>query len=229
MPAMATSKSKSFRPRKMADDPPADPYAAARANVRDTVKWLATALAATAAAALGSSPLTGLGSLPMSSPRFHLAGIAVIIALFGILGAIGVILNLLLGEIFSLEASASLPWVIDFIEPRKNDILPPGYDSLGALLKARRNHADHIAANAGDKTSQAYRDAVADYQSLQPALAAITQQVHLEYVLRSVRSARWPLAGLSIVAGIALVCYAWAANPPKPPDAGPTPPHIHGQ
>lgn len=39
---------------------PRDPHAAARANIRDTVKWLIAAFAGMAAAIVGGSPLTGL-------------------------------------------------------------------------------------------------------------------------------------------------------------------------
>ena len=61
-------------------DARADPYATAKANLRDTVKWLAAALASVAAIAIGSSPLTSLGSLQPTDARFQLAVAALAVA-----------------------------------------------------------------------------------------------------------------------------------------------------
>ncbi len=84
-------------------DAPADAFAAARANLRDTIKWLATVLAGVAAVAAGSSPLTALGALSPSDTRFQIATAALAVALVCLVAGVGVFLDLLLGDTFYLE------------------------------------------------------------------------------------------------------------------------------
>ncbi len=206
----------------MADDPSADPFATAKANLRDTVKWLAAALAGTAAAAVGSSPLTGLGSLKLLSSRFDLGAISLAIALLALLGAIAIILELLVGEIFSLEASSTEEWVQKFVDQRKNDLLPPGFASLSELIAERRRQAQILSDYRDNQADPAYRAAQDAYKRLQPPLGNITSLLLLEQLRRRVRHARIPLALLSIIGAAALILYSWAANPPKPAEEHPS-------
>ena len=55
----------------MPDAPAADPYATAKANLRDTIKWLATSLAAVGAAVIAGASISGLAGL--EGHALHLA------------------------------------------------------------------------------------------------------------------------------------------------------------
>src|ERR1700676_5570916 len=80
-----------------------DPFATAKANLRDTIKWLTTTFAAIAAAILAGSPLTGLGALPLGW-RLGFATIGAFFGLASLLLAIVRTLNLLRSEAFFLDS-----------------------------------------------------------------------------------------------------------------------------
>lgn len=202
----------------MANEPLADPYATAKANLRDTVKWLATALAGTAAVAVGSSPLTGIGSLQLLSLRFFLAIASFFTALICLVGAIEVILQLLVGEVFSLELEfkRNRKDVDRFIEGRKNDVLPPTFDSVDDLISKRDEYAQIMRVHRNNNTSKVYKDAYNAYVDLQPSLQTIANLFALEHLRNKIHSARLRLAILTIVGAMALAVYSWSANPPKP-------------
>lgn len=61
-------------------DANADTYAAARTNLRDNVKTMATILAGTAGAVIAGSPFSGLGSLEPLSGRFAIALVGLLVA-----------------------------------------------------------------------------------------------------------------------------------------------------
>jgi len=198
-------------------DAPADPFSTAKTNLRDTVKWLAAALAGVAAAALGSSPLTALGSLPASDQRLHLALAALGIAVVCFVCGIAIVLNLLIGDIFFLEDVRADGNLCRFVDDRHHDLLPPDYPTLIGILDRRAALAQTMFANRNTAAGAAYQAAQEEFDALAPILGKVSSLLYLEKFRQSVRCARWSLLVCALGGGAALSLFAWAANPPKPP------------
>ena len=202
-------------------DAPADPFATAKTNLRDTVKWLAAALAGVAAAALGASPLTALGSLPASDWRLHLALAALGLAVICFICGIAVVLNLLIGDIFFLEDVRADGNLCRFVDRRHRDLLPPDHPSLIGLLDMRAGLAQTMFAHRNAAAGDAYRAAQEEFDALAPVLGTVSSLLYLEKFRQNVRCARWWLLLCALGGAVALSVFAWAANPPRP-----TPPAI---
>lgn len=156
----------------MSDDPsaaPADPFSAAKANLRDTVKWLATTLAALAAAVLAGISLAGVSSLSESVRLYALAAAGG--GLICVLIAIGTFLRLLTSESFFLRQLEEKP----FGEVRKrlgnhaDDVLSPTFKSLDQFLKLReeaiadiRNDCDSAQAKEKREAATKFFEDIAD-------------------------------------------------------------------
>jgi len=81
---------------------PTDPYVTTRANLRDTIKWLAATFSALAAVVVAGSPLSGLGKLPFGLQWF--AAAAVLVAAFScICVALATTISLLRGDFVYLS------------------------------------------------------------------------------------------------------------------------------
>jgi hypothetical protein len=104
--------------------PSGDRFATPLANLRDTVKWLVAAFAGLAAVALGSSPLTGLGSLPLGW-RLYLAIAGGITGLFFVFAAIYKALRVLAAEPFFLAEVKRSADLRSYLDEHAEDLLPP--------------------------------------------------------------------------------------------------------
>jgi hypothetical protein len=197
-----------------------DRYGAAKANLRDTVKWLAAALAGAAGIAVGASPLTALGSLSLHSPRLHAALAALAIAVAALILGAAIVFYLLLTDVFVLEDVLNHGWLIAFVDQRHKDLLPPDYRSLRAVLSEREAASATMFTNRGNRASAEYIAAQNRYESVKPLLTGLTPLLHLEVFRRRVQRASWALLVCALVGGAGLTCFAWAANPPHPPGAG---------
>ncbi|MEA2782685.1 MAG: hypothetical protein QOK29_4229 [Rhodospirillaceae bacterium] len=200
-------------------DIPTDAFATAKANLRDTVKWLAAALAAVAAAVIGTSPLTTLGSLAISDPRFQLAVLSLSVAVVSLVIGVAIILDLLISDTFYLEEVRGNPYLRNIVSQHRADLLPPDYQELIPLLDERNDAAAIMYQNRGSPAGTVYQTAFARYQRVAPTLGTLTSLLHLEKLKAQLRSTCWVLLVITLVGGLALTVYAWAANPPKPPTA----------
>src|SRR5260370_40527129 len=121
----------------MTDVSPApDQFAAARANLRDTVKWLIAALAALAAAILAGSPLTSFGTLG-PGPRLYIAIAAGSIGMILVFAAIYIAFRLLVWRPFFLSDLAADRDLSKFIDEHATDLLPPEIPNLKEFLERR--------------------------------------------------------------------------------------------
>jgi hypothetical protein len=197
-----------------------DRYGPAKANLRDTVKWLAAALAGAAGIAVGTSPLTALGSLSLHSPRLHAALAALAIAVAALILGAAIVFYLLLTDVFVLEDVLNHSWLIAFVDQRRNDLLPPQYRSLREMLSEREAASATIFTNGGNRASDQYVAAKKRYDDLNPPLTGLTPLLQLELFRRRVLRASWALLACALLGGAGLTCFAWAANPPHPPGAG---------
>jgi outer membrane protein OmpA-like peptidoglycan-associated protein len=126
-----------------------DPFADAKANLRDTVKWLAATFAALAAVVIGTSPLSGLGELEICSAQFLIASVALLVGFGCICCALYVTLRILRPEaIYRSDLLRPLPEkagdpndreladIRHIIDEHATDILPYGYGALAELAAA---------------------------------------------------------------------------------------------
>lgn len=121
-------------------------FSSAATTLRDTVKWLAAAFAATAALVIGSSPLSGLGKIAPFSGRWLLAIALLVIGFLLICWALWRALRILkpdamyrsglLGthdDLLSPAERDELKAVREHIDAHGADLLPPNYPTLGQL------------------------------------------------------------------------------------------------
>ncbi|HUG22228.1 OmpA family protein [Piscinibacter sp.] len=219
--------------------PPADPYAAARANLRDTVKWLAATFSALAAVVLAGSPVSGLGKLPAGTPAWWGAGAALLIAFVCICLALVITVALLRSDALHLsdldpdskldpldasdrEEIAALRRTID---ARAVDVLPPNYPSLAELMPAARarrqalvdaSKALRAAADAAAKEEAARRITLAQERMdrFAPSLTRVLAYgVYIRFYER-LRRAMPQLFGLGIAALVSLTAFGILVQAP---------------
>jgi hypothetical protein len=120
----------------MSDAPAADPYATAKSNLRDTIKWLATSLAAVGAAVIAGASINGLAGLEGSA--FWCAGGLGAVGLVAILIAIAIMVNLLTSNIFYFsELNQDNNAIANEINEHAKDILSPQTNTIKDLVDFR--------------------------------------------------------------------------------------------
>jgi hypothetical protein len=211
--------------------PPADEFAAQKANIRDTAKWMATAFAAVAAVVIAGTPFSGLGTLDHA----HLVTILIAggIALVCVLVAIGSILNVLIGSYAfagSLEQAAK-----DFINENAKDVLPIQFDRLEEFLahrEATRIEAVNLWKTLTVKqisplTIEARQAAEAKYlvylsrsDEAERNAARIVSLAHLFRMRSQLSRIRRLLVFLTVASVISLVVAVWAATSVKKAESG---------
>jgi hypothetical protein len=192
--------------------PSSDPFAAARGNLRDTIKWLIAALAGLAAAVLGGSPLTSFGTL---SPgwRFYLAVDTGLIGLTLIFIAIYVAFQLLVWKPFFLSDLVSDKELSQFIEQHATDLLPAEIPHLGDFLKARTNARNVLQNTAQTPDDPTRADASRFISESDPYVERLLSLAYFEYLRLSLLRSGRVLFALALGAVVFLGAFAWAANP----------------
>jgi outer membrane protein OmpA-like peptidoglycan-associated protein len=210
-------------------------FASAATTLRDTVKWLAAAFAATAALIIGSSPLTGLGKLALFSGRWLLA-IALLLAGFVLIclalwRALRILKpdvlyrSSLLGthdRLLDKDEIKELTNLRKDIDAHGADLLPPKYPTLKQL-------ADNLALIERQlselrATPSSVADPVLRAKSIEDGMkaragnwAAIAKVLPLAQYLRLHRrfdqEQRW-MALLSVLALVSLLGFAVASTVP---------------
>ncbi len=121
-------------------------FASSAATLRDTIKWLATAFAATAALIIGNSPVSGLGKLDLFSGRWWLALLLLVAGFALICLALWRSLRILKPDVLyrssllgthdnllDKEELDELQTLRSDIDAHGADLLPPNYPSLKQL------------------------------------------------------------------------------------------------
>jgi hypothetical protein len=198
-------------------------YRGAIENLRSVVKQGITAFAAVAAVLVGTSPLTNLGKLPAFDGRWWAAMLAAAVALAAVLLVIARAATILAPREFRLNAPSrgaaeairtsgllSSARVVDVVELDR------------AWEAARQKHVDGVAemsslpvgqrAEAGRKAVEGQRES----ERLGPVVERVREYALWYEVSAAWRAVRWQLLGAAGLAGLAIVLYAWAANPPDP-------------
>lgn len=201
----------------MAADPGSipDPLAGAKANLRDTVKWLATTLAALAAVVLAGTSLTGLERVSGVDLKWALLGGAV--AIIAVLLVISLLLGLLISEAFYfgdlfLPENAS---VLEELERRSTELLPPTIPTMQRLREVRRETLELIRASEGTPDYDKY---VRYLEQLRQILASVTYFAQFERMRQRLRRDAIPLFVLTLVgvAGLVLFVVAMGKGNPAP-------------
>jgi len=221
-------------------------YATAIASIREVAKWLIGALAAVATIMLAGTQLSSLGSLPTQpSGRLWVAGIAALVAVMAVVRSIYLLSTVLMVQTSSLTdlrentrpTATTIQRIIDgdpgFLEGR-----PSVAKLLDDYAQAQRQAIS--AADAKALAQQALLDAKpTDEEKAQALVKHAIQAASLADALRErlgerVRSlveldgyvkvrasfdkARKGVIGWAAVSAIAVIVFAWAANPAKAED-----------
>jgi hypothetical protein len=200
-----------------------DPYAAPKANIRETVKWMAAAYIAAVAVLIAGAPFSNLGSLPNWHLFLVLAGGAVTLVLF--FYALNEVLKFLIGD--DCFPSGFDSDTTQFVDHHRDDLLPARFGSYNDFLAERtrvqsdvrtlsRRAAAPLPPAEGEVVQQQLRGALAALAELDGFLAPLVSFAHLYVLRRGVDRLRRRLAVATLVAVIALVGAVWAATPPKP-------------
>lgn len=187
---------------------PADPFASAKDNLRDTVKWLATTFAGLAAVVLAGTSLTGVS---------HLKGASLVLALVGgglgllcVILASGVMLRLLTSESFfvsdlNTQAYANLR---AFLNAHAPDILPPQLGSVEEVLRDRALAMKQARDLADHPESKEFQSADRFLAALTVPLSRLTNLAHFEVLRGNLKAAEPKLFFLAIGALIGLGAFA---------------------
>jgi hypothetical protein len=115
-----------------------DQFAASKANLRDTVKWLATTIAALAALVVAGAPFSDFGKLEPFSGRF-------VVATVGLLVAAGSLLLVWLRLLRMLRSDAVFPAQIR--SPSTARLDPADAAEIAALRTHLSNHHVDLLPN----------------------------------------------------------------------------------
>jgi len=201
---------------------PGDPFATAKSNLRDTIKWLATTFAALVAVIMAGSSLSGISQI-------H--GRALFVALLGglagvicVILATGVMLRLLTSESFhvsELLEPVNAP-LLASLNRYATDILPPGYDDIAGFLELRREAIEQATLNLRVPGSPAYARAVGFLEAITDPLSRLTNLAHFEKMRkaldRSIPKLWWLAVGAVLGLGVFAV-FAVAPLTAKPSNA----------
>jgi hypothetical protein len=194
---------------------PTDPFSGAKANLRDTVKWLATTFAGLAAVVVAGASLTGVSQLKGVAMATALTGAAV--GLLCVIAAAGVMLRLLTTNTFFASdlSSDKYPQLRQFLDQHAIDFLPAELPSVQALLEARLNATRDAHRYQGNPNSNEYLSASGYLAQLQAPLSRLTNLAQLEFLRRDLNAKIPWLFALAVGALLGLGVFAVYSAPPK--------------
>jgi hypothetical protein len=200
----------------MSDAPAPDPYATAKANLRDTIKWLATSLAAVGAAVIAGASINGLTALE-GSALWWAAGLGGV-GLLAILVAIGVMLSLLTSKVFYFsELSKEGSLIAQEINEHAKDILSPQTPTINALVAFRETAVINLNAPPGDA---AYQAAFKRWTAANDLIARITNLAQFISLRNDFEKRKCILFILTLVVIVSLGGYALLAGGKSSLNAG---------
>jgi outer membrane protein OmpA-like peptidoglycan-associated protein len=224
--------------------PNGDPYATAKANLRDTVKWLGGIFGALAAAVVAGAPLSGLGSFDADDHQMWFAAALLLVAFICICIALSVTLGVLREDFLyssDIDPGQQIGPHHDGkeIEAIRSDIakhakdLYPDYATYAGLLTqttAAQTNATALwnawIADQGDpnlskddvaESKAAYDTQYAELQKLVNLQSDILHYGAYIRFYRRLQRAQPKLFGLGIVALICLTVFAVASHKKEDP------------
>ncbi len=204
-----------------------DPYATAKANLRDNVKTLATIIAGVAGLVLAGSPFSGLGALSLSDPRFYAAVAGLAVAAIALFVAWRWLIFTLTPDVnysgwlkdsftdanveqlkLNKREKQEIFWLRGEFKAHKNELIPDGFASLDEFDKYLEDEWKRLESIAPPADKADYLRYLENFD----AVAYWATFVRLQYRVRKGIDVGqyFGLAGI-----IGLVAFAWAANPKK--------------
>lgn len=201
----------------MADDAANDNgLKAASDRIRETAKWLTVTLGAVGALLLAGTQLSNIGEIEVGSQRFFIAMLGGAVAAAGTIAVLIASVLVATTPVMSLTRLTSTP-IPDGAENALDDqYLRMGYADVSSLAE------DYARALQDRKAAIEQHGAVAPESRAAHAKAATIDGIVTRLVLvsshmnlaRRWRNAMWPICIGAIVAGVGVVLFVWAANPP---------------
>lgn len=196
-------------------------YSSASQSLRDTAKWYAGSVGATAAGVFAGTSLTNLGSmsLPADQDRLMMAAGGALTGFLGLSIVFWAASGVLTRELFSLERIVRISSDDDTFKATRDklndnykDVTQP-YDDVATYLKAINDAYDRLRTGGTDKADKIL---VQHGEANIPAIQADASFLLVRERFQTLTS-RMGWAALLAISGFGL--FAWAANPPKPPEA----------
>jgi hypothetical protein len=202
-------------PASAPEQEPADPFATAKSNLRDTVKWLATTFAALAAVVLAGSSLTGISQLSGSALTLALAGGG--LGVICVIVATGLMLQLLISNTFFISQVDKPEYATlkAYLNLHSIDIVPPEIKSVDKFLELRHEAIDQVRRYANAPDSNGYREASRFIADAEVAMARLTSLAQLELLRTNLRAAVPKLFLLALGALVGLGVFAVFAGAAK--------------
>lgn len=194
----------------MSDGPTSDPYATAKGNLRDTIKWLATSLSAVGAAVIAGASINGLATL--KGEALFGAVILGVVGLGALLGAISILLGLLTAKIFYFSDLTREKGreVADEINLHASDILSPQTETIDKLVKFRDRAVEDMGrSKPGDAL---YQDAFKRWTAANGLISRVTNMAQLIALRNDFKSKQSTLFFLAVVVIGALGWYSLLAG-----------------
>jgi hypothetical protein len=204
---------------KPEEAPPSDPRLRAVDRVRETAKWLIASFAAIGALLVGQSAFANLGKLDWQSGRFWAAIIAAMLGLVGVAVAIWKTTTVLLpADVFvlTLLSDEKFAQIVDENPELLEGCAGSAADFAAIYLLRRRDFLNAAASSCGspgDPAQDALQQATALFAELGKATDNVTSRGLYDRVRRDWSNAKLWIFAAALVAGAALVVFAWAANP----------------
>ena len=213
----------------MADElsPTGDPVADAVKSIRDTAKWAVVALAGVGTAIAAGSQLSSIGALELG-PRLLLAIVSAVIGLLAVGVGIWLTIDTLLPTQLGLTeladtSNAATLGVRQYIGLHP-ELLQGQATDVGQLTdKFQAAVADRDLKYATAQTSPgdpaaiaAARAANRDLVYLNSVITSLLGFAILQEVRINFGTWRNKMALVVLVAALAMLAFAWSANPPKP-------------
>jgi hypothetical protein len=190
--------------------PLADPFASAKTNLRDTVKWLATTFAAVSGVILTGTSFSGLSRL--SGWHLPVAALGAALAFFCLVIATGVMLRLLTSESFYLSdlRRKDHATLLHLLDSHAVDILPAGIKDIETLLSKRDDAVrDFRANNANAAAATTY------LTDLRGPMSMLTNLAQFEQMRARLEAAQRRLFVLALLALIGLFAFAVSSGGAK--------------
>ncbi len=229
----------------MADQAPAsapgDRYAVNKANIRDTIKWLAGIFGSLAAVVIAGTPVSGLGPL-YGTPRFLPAAATLLLGFACICACLVVTLRLLRSDVLYFsdinpdndvkkrDNPSEVQWIRDDIQAHQVDLFPGETDMRALIKKSKEMAAKQMADEKAWKELQLARppddpeitrakfifDAqaatVASYSNINAEVLAYA--TYRRFYRRLARATPW-LIGLGVAALVFLMGFSVATQTKK--------------
>jgi hypothetical protein len=199
-------------------DAPADPYAAGRANLRETAKWLAAVLSglgAVVAAGISASGFAALSGEPLTR-----AVVAAGLAMACILVGIALLVRILGVEAYFLGTLRQTQWLVKRIDEAGTDLLPPGIASFQQLVTNRDAAYATLASlahlPASDPKRKAAEESYASYRAETQRILGFASFLRLRWIFNGTLLA---LLLLFVVAAGSLSWLGYQLAKAKPDEA----------